>query len=318
MSNLITNSMLGTGKLCMRKLFYNHRMRLTPKVRSVPLRRGDATHVALEGFYKDKITDAKELSKRAIERYREGLDFAAPYMSETDQQRMSKEEAIVAGLPYGYVDVYNDDHDKWEIIACEAQVRTRIPHPDVPDLFSPWDYGAVLDLVVRERDTQDYVLVEHKTTSKLDSVYLRKLEIDPQLSGYWLSAHAYRWPIKKVIYNVIRMPTIRQRQTETRTQFIRRLQEEFVASPDKYFYRHEVTRTREQLEQFLRGVWEWATYLEYMWDRPMDSWLRSDPQACTMYNRMCEFLGPCAHGLDGPHMLEYVTRTQQHPEYEEV
>jgi hypothetical protein len=238
-------------------------------------------------------------------------------MRDSDIARYEKDHAVVGGLAYGYIDHYESDLDDWEIIAVEEQVRTKIVHPTTKEIHPVWDYGMVLDMVVRIKSTGKYALVEHKTTTQLGETYWTKLTLDPQLSGYWLGCHARGWPIDHVIYNVIQMPGIRQRQNETRLAYYDRLHEELTLNSGKYFHRRVIQRTREQLLQFLDNVWHWSDRLSELWDQPMEKWLKSDIVACVKWNRPCEFLDICAFGLEGPHMMAYEVRERQHPEYYE-
>jgi len=228
---------------------------------------------------------------------------------------MEKEEQVVGGIPYGYIDHYETDLLDWEIIAVEEQVRAAILDPKTGQPSETYDYGMVLDMVVRERSTGEYVLVEHKTTSQLNEAYWRKLELDPQLSGYWLGCHAKGWPITKIIYNVIKLPGIRQRQTESRKSYYDRIREELTMQPEKYFHRKPIYRTQEQLLEFLDGTWRWIKFIDRLWGRPMQDWLKSDIIACTRFNRTCEFLDVCAYGMEGPHMSAFYKRDEQHPEF---
>lgn len=312
-----TNSMLGVGKLCMRKAFFNHRMMLTHKAKGLPLRRGSGVHAILENFYQGE-KDPRVLSIQAVEAYGENINRALPYMSERDIQTFYKDETMVSGLAHAYVEHYASDLERWTVEAVEKPCKARPINPKDPTVLTSSTYAGVLDMVVRENDSGRLLLVEHKSTGKIDSTYWHKLMNDPQLSGYWLLAHANGYPIDGIVYNVVQFPGIRQRKTETVAGYHQRLRDEMMDKPEKYFHRKTVTRTQEQLTEFLINTWGWLERLEELWDKPMHAWLKSDVVACTSFHRICEFIEPCSHGIEGPHMLAFDVRDMQNPEYWEV
>lgn len=93
-------------------------------------------------------------------------------------------------------------------------------------------------------------LVEHKTTSSdisPGSYYWERLQLDQQLSWYYLAAKMLGHDIDGVIYDVVRKPALRQTARETREQFTERCVQAVTGDPGKYFARELVTRSKKAL-----------------------------------------------------------------------
>jgi len=101
------------------------------------------------------------------------------------------------------------------------------------------------------------VLLEIKTTSRLDSAYLERLDLDWQVSAYLAVAQVvYNAPVNEMVYRVVRKPSIRQRKDETVDGFAERLYEDYRSRPEFYFEEVVITRTDRQIERWLYEAWE--------------------------------------------------------------
>ena len=101
------------------------------------------------------------------------------------------------------------------------------------------------------------VLLEIKTTSRLDSAYLERLELDWQVSSYLAAASVvYGEPVRHMVYRIAKKPSIRQKKTETHAEFVVRLVEDYKSRPDFYFEEVVVSRTDDQIRRWWFEAWE--------------------------------------------------------------
>ena len=102
----------------------------------------------------------------------------------------------------------------------------------------------------------EVVLGEWKTAAQVSSEYMQRLEIDFQVSAYcWASSQLFGSPVRKVVYRVIKKPTIRQKKTEDLADYIERLRSDYLERPDHYYFDTVVTRTKEQLDDWAKQAW---------------------------------------------------------------
>lgn len=157
------------------------------------------------------------------------------------------------------------------------------------------------------------VIVEHKTTtSDIDpgSLWWReKVTTDPQPSTY-LAA----FPGATVLYDVLRVPSLRQYQAgktrkvaETDSEYIARVLEDMSESPGKYFQRATVVRLEEEHRAH-------ASDLSRTWVRMNGSSYNAtprNPRACFTYGRQCDFFAAC---WEGRSIESYPHREKNHSE----
>lgn len=92
-------------------------------------------------------------------------------------------------------------------------------------------------------------IVERKSTSKSlepDSFYWGTWQRDLQISLYALASP----PETRILLDVWRKPTIKQKQTETPQQYAERLAGDILKRPTHYFARRELSRTEKDLARF--------------------------------------------------------------------
>jgi hypothetical protein len=168
-----------------------------------------------------------------------------------------------------------------------------------------WKVAGKIDVVCKD-DRGNLVLFDHKTTSEdiegLDSRYWKHLAIDGQVSHYMLLLLLNGMQVSRVLWDVMRKPTIRQKIGESLQQYEERLTDDCVnVRPDFYFQR----QIAPQLED---SVLEYAKDLPVIAGDIRDSRKRlarmrvADPEAlppkstgaCFLYNTQCKFFGLCA------------------------
>lgn len=261
---------------------------------------GSAVHQALEIWYGgaspfEAVSKAREVVAK----------FGNP-------SRVPLLQAIAGGLIVGYTAFYKADREEWETLATEY-------HFVRPLARGIKDQGYI-DLVIRERSTNEVWIVETKTRSRLHEDWITALPMDHQINGYVdeLMSQPELVPTG-VLYNVIRKPGIRPTQKESIPEFSRRLAVDIRARPDFYFVRSKVLVTdmgREEHRQ-IATVQSKDMRDAYAGKRPL---VRTDG-ACLKDGRTCEFLALCARGMrpqtfDPAHdrvPVGFVSRGQREP-----
>lgn len=91
------------------------------------------------------------------------------------------------------------------------------------------------------------ILREYKTTSKIDDLYLDKLEFNDQISRYcYVIEKEYKKPVIAIEYYIAKKPLLRQKQNETIEQYRNRLVERLME--DNNIVSITLQRTKEDIE----------------------------------------------------------------------
>lgn len=130
-------------------------------------------------------------------------------------------------------------------------------------------------------------LVEHKTTSADLASYEYDLEWDEQMLSYMLA-----YGVNKMIYTVIRKPTIRQKKSEADEEFYQRMIDWYAEDTDDKIRCMLITRTDEELAQFKKDLIRLCDEMERA--EAMDI-LYKNPAYCHRWNTLCEFAQICNH-----------------------
>lgn len=153
--------------------------------------------------------------------------------------------------------------------------------------------------------TKSRIPVEHKTTSNdIDDEYIYALQWDEQILTYMLANS-----INEMFYTVIKKPTIRQKQNEMNEEFYERCKEWY--SVDTYLKVRviKVIRSNEEIVEHRKNLIVMANEIEKC------KHFYRNPNACTCYNRRCEYSSVC---LNYNPQLQYVEFEKKKRYSEEV
>lgn len=151
-----------------------------------------------------------------------------------------------------------------------------------------------IDAIVTVADGRT-ALLETKTAGDSidgDSDYWDRVMVDQQVTGYCWAASQIGVPVATVLYDVIRKPTIRVKQTEDVASYCQRLEEDIASRPEFYYQRREIPRSQRDLDVFEAELVHTARDMRDA--RKMKRWYRNT-SACTQFGR-CEYLDICARG----------------------
>jgi hypothetical protein len=98
---------------------------------------------------------------------------------------------------------------------------------------------------------EDGTPIEHKTTSDtIDEKYINRLQWDDQVTNYLLALSLERGQIvNRVIYTVIKKPTIRQKQNETIEDYINRCVDWYDEDTEHKVATFPVVRSKDELSE---------------------------------------------------------------------
>jgi hypothetical protein len=220
-------------------------------------------------------------------------------------------------------------HVRWvdsplETIATEAEFKAELRNPASCSASRTWMLAGKIDAIVRDERGNVWIM-EHKTTSEdisLGSTYWARLQLDSQVSTYFVGARALGFDPIGCIYDVLAKPGLRpkmatpeelrrykkngllyanQRDTdETPEDYAGRLQDAIAFDPDRYYARGEVVRLEAEEQDAAHDMW--ATGKMIRQSQTSNRWPRN-PDACQRYGRTCAYWGLC-------------TRTQTVDEFE--
>ena len=179
--------------------------------------------------------------------------------------------------------------------ACCIGYQAMYVRPTLDHVHTNWAFtceiggvpcAGTLDAIGRDDD--GVVIVEHKTTSEdigPGSPYWRRVTTtDSQVSMYRAV-----YPGAKVLYDVIRKPTLRQKQGELDDEFVIRCIGQMGDQPEKFFQRANVVRLEGEDAAFARDV-ALVGELRSRSEHPRN------PDVCFSYVSRCGFFEVCWDG----------------------
>ena len=286
----LTNSMRNKFASCHRAFKFCYEDLVRPVKASDALSFGTAMHAMLE-------------------RYWSGLDAVEPQTGDAYTDETLK------ALFDGYCAKWRDeDNARFDFVAAEVGFEAPLMNPETGALSRTWQLGGKIDAIANEKVTGKCWIVEHKTTGQdigPGSDYWRKIPIDGQVSGYYVGAQAAGYPATCCLYDVIRKPTIKPYKAtpadklkynkdgtlsklcrladELPEEWGKRLRADIAERPDFYFARMEVSRSEDDLAEYLFDMWAVGREIA---DAERFGRFSRNPQACSVYGT-CEYFDVC-------------------------
>lgn len=222
-----------------------------------------------------------------------------------------------------YIDRYKSIDCAWEVIATECDIYAPIVNPNTGGRVHNARILGRIDMVIRDRETDEYWIVEHKTKASIDGDYLASLAMQRQPQIYaMLAGYLLNVPISGVIYNVICRPgispkagetddeyqirlaeltaasktgkpsTAKQRIAETPESYLTRLAEWF-ADPDKIrLHREAIYYNETDLRNQQRELFELVQMVGM--NRSRGLWPKNTSQCYPFAGSNCPYVGLCA------------------------
>ncbi len=233
----VTQSMMSTMMRCEEKARLRYLEELVSPDPPPPwLSVGSAVH---KGFEVGSADAAEEMLRKD----------RGPAWTEAEVAALELDCAKVRAMVSGGLKLW----DHWPSLA-EVQFRIPFTNPATGRASTKHTLEGVFDGVFPGGPPR---LLEIKTTSRLDSSYLERLDLDWQVSAYLAVASVmYQARVREMVYRVIRKPSIKQRKTETLEEYTERVASDYEDRPEFYFEEVLITRTDQQIERWWYEAWE--------------------------------------------------------------
>lgn len=284
---------------CPRKYQHEYVLDRVPIVDAQALRLGRAMHLCLEEWW----SNGKE----------KAVGLLIQNAGDIDEQDAAK---ITAMLEH-----YDPPVDLYDVVNLEYKFAMQIKDPDRGIPLEGVEFTGRVDGILRD-SVGNTVVLEHKTTSQ-DIIgfgpYWQRLTIDHQILWYMMATGA-----RKVLYDVLKKPTLKWKQAETEEEFKRRraalikksktgtskakrqlgesieeyrqrCSEQIGGSPDEFLQCREIVFTEDDIEAANRDLYQLARMIK---DCHMSENYPKDGGACRQYYGTCPYLEVCTHRAD--------------------
>jgi hypothetical protein len=297
----LTNSARSTFLNCRKKYQYSYVYGLAPRKPSIPFLVGGLFHEELDIAY----TEGEFDEDAARLRIRKACDKASrgEGLTPEDSEKIYMQQAIAMGAVKGYMEKYLvDDLKNWEVVEAEGSFKIAMP--------GGWTYHGKTDLVVKDKKTKKIKLIEHKTAGKLDAAYVAKLPLDNQIIGYAWAKGKEGVKLDGVVYNVTKKPAIRQRQNESINEFYKRVEAEYTARPEEYFYRESLVFSSASIANFEVELKKFTGEIDRCHD---EEFFYQNTSQCTAMG-VCPFMKLCTDGVTPENLMLYRVKGRPHEE----
>lgn len=272
---------------CPRLFFYTAIRKLELVTIRIPFVTGNHVNQGLHEIYKKN----KRAIKDTIDGFRKNKTelMKLPMMTPQIAEQLEEQELIIRALLRKYVKLYSRHIAKTEHIDQELRLEFQLNDRVLIKGF--------IDNVLKQK--KDLFVHEVKTTSTLTEEYVNRIQIDLQSNLYF---HIYnilneKKPMKGIIYDVLRKPTIHwgRKKQETRTEYLNRL-EVFYDDPQKEaesFYMEIIEKPRLSRERVMDTVKGIARQIDSA--KTMSDFYCND-QACYIAYGKCQMFDVCHSG----------------------
>ena len=236
-----------------RRYYKNRYIRaIEPIVKADVLRFGTIAHKGIEMYY---------LGAELDDIRRQIFDDARQSAWQGKEQR---QELYAWAMLSGYASHFPRENEQWEVVAAEPSFETALVNPDTGKSARSFVMAGKVDLLVQDKETGEYAIMEHKTTSRPLQSFLQRIWTDFQIHLY---AHylgeARGIEIRKVIYNIMSKSKLRRGGSMSRRpvpleadgDLLSRLLEDHMGS-DKLYHREEIIISDERVRELEEQVWE--------------------------------------------------------------
>lgn len=194
-------SSIGAYQTCPRMYEYDRLRHIKPVEKSDALNFGSVVHKGLEMIF-SRLND-ELLTKDKIRQH--AHDCA---MDKAAECSLSQEDwCKVTALLDAYIDLYFDeDRQLFEVVAVESNFCAHAVNPKTGKDDSRVGVIGYIDAVVKNRLTDEYWVIEHKTSSQVTDGYLQRVNIDLQSAIYIDAIRRKYGNCAGVIYDVLKKP----------------------------------------------------------------------------------------------------------------
>ena len=251
----VTQSLIGAYRECPIQCKLRYYDGWSPKSYSKPIHFGNCVHHVLASCYASHVSMplAGEIL-RLVREYEEiwlneqGGDFTTRQQDQWDEVYILAEAICLT-----YFEIYRKDFKfTWDFTEKDFKVPyqfTDYNGNEVSTFLRGKIDGGFRDTIAGNGDTGKINLIDHKTKSIINIDGIKSmLPYDTQCNLYMLAWYKQTGEFPAgIIYNVIRTPQSKQKQGESKNDFIERFRQTVQKDPDHYFYRIRFRIAPEEL-----------------------------------------------------------------------
>lgn len=289
---------------CEQRYDYRYNQLLSPRIYQRALEFGSIGHKFLEEHYV-ALKEGRSLSiVETLEKIKQ--DRIAQEMDAFTLQKFETDLFMAYGMFQAYTTYYKSDTEKWEILLAEDMLS-------LPEKINGLTFRGKPDLIVREKNSGFIWVIDHKFMAQVSEGLIKKLPMDHQVHAYiqmtrhWLKEKGHDWPIRGVIYNVVKKSQRRLKAKQTLPEFQKELHDCYLETPDDYFLRQHVIVTDHHIRYF-------NTFMNQvtgdMARRQEDKQYKRNIYACDSYGE-CPFLDLCLNGEVSEHLYKKAEKVEQ-------
>jgi len=295
---LLTVSEARCYRSCPRKHHLSYGLGYRPAQDHEALRFGHLCHRGLEAWWHTVAPDHRLFA---------ALTAVAGEEAE-DLPRVQCEEML-----RGYDERWRNE--PFQTLGVEVEFRANMRNPITGAASRTFDLGGKIDAVAFEPASSRQLIIEHKTSSSdigTGSEYWRRLQIDDQVSTYFVGARSLGFEPAACLYDVLGKPQIRPHRAtpsekrkfkkdgtlyanqrvedESLDEYRQRLQTTIAEDPARYYQRGEVVRLEEEEQEAAFDLWATGRQIR---EGELARRYPRNPDACSMYNRTCQYFDVC-------------------------
>lgn len=264
---LLSASAINSFQTCHKMYEYEKKRHLKPIETSNSLNFGTVTHRGLESIFRWiglGETDKDKAKQRALE---EIIDAAVA--CDLPGEDLSKIQALMDC----YIDTYFDeDASLYDVVGVEVPFTCYPENPRTGRSDLRFGTRGYIDAIVKNRITDEYWVIEHKTAGIVSDGYMQRVNIDWQSAIYIEAVRQKCGSCAGVIYDVLRKPKheiskgetdeefearkaasktgrVKRKYPESLTEFYNRIR---LGMDESYLIRQMVTPNEEMMRQFRR------------------------------------------------------------------
>jgi hypothetical protein len=300
----VTQSLLERFLLCPQKADWSYRQGIVPSRDMTNLHFGSLFHQRYESYARYRMDRAGDSGSLADWICDECDELDAIQREETggiiDPESDAQIRALVRVLFRAYALHYHRDWKRMEFVDVEREFAIRY-HPKTAFFRKkkPIFVRGKIDAVLKVNDK--LCVLDTKTRGRIDESLADRLGHDLQINLYlWAAEQIYGTAARNAIYNLVRRPQLRQKQSESFAEFLNRVESDIQQRPEHYFVRFSATYTRRE-----QATWrsEFDAMLDCLgrWSMGISPSYRNSG-ACQSGYGVCEYLPFCA-GHPGEHRV---------------
>jgi len=292
-----TYSMWSLFRNCRKACYWRYIRELAPIRRDPRLGFGTLIHECLELWHRD----------RDLAAVLEHVDQRLPARVQDDERQ--RDWRLARAMMAGYANRY--PAEDFEVLALEHTFEGEIVNPATRARSRSFVLAGKVDGLLRIGD-EHYVL-EHKTASSLDADYLERLWTDFQITLYaYYLERALSVRITGVLYNVVLKARLKQRRTESDTEFEERLAAKY--DQPAMFHREMLYLSRDQFTVLRAELWELTQ--AFLDARRRNTWYQNTA-FCFHHYRPCPYFALCRSGDSRNVIDNFYQRVPPHEELRE-